>query len=323
MILSYLLRLLCLSLAAFFLVHTAAALLLSLAARAALRAAARMPARRAARLLLALRLLPATLALFLVLGVCVPSYLWLETEVSGEEVGIACLLAAALAAAQCLFALTRGVRAAARTRRHASTWAHSAHSSILPGAAAPVWILDSRPPVLALAGLFHAHLVISRPVIQALSPSQLAAALRHEEAHRRSHDNLKRLLVLLSPDLLPGFPGFTALERAWYRFSEWAADDEAVAGNPESSLSLAAALVRVARLGGKLSPPPLTAAFLGNAADLSERVERLLCPAAPVPAPHRNPLAIAATAALALAAACLLHPTSLASAHRLLEDLIH
>jgi Zn-dependent protease with chaperone function len=323
MMLNYVVRLICLSLAAFFLVHTAAGLLVALATRAAIRAARRMPSRRAERLLYSLRLLPAALAMFLVLGVCVPSYLWFETEVRGEEVGAVCLAAAALTLTQFAYSFFRGLRAAAHTRRHAHAWELAAQSSHLPGAAAPVWILDTRPPVLALAGVFHSHLVISRPVIQALSPAQLAAALRHEEAHRRSHDNLKRLFLMLSPGLLPGVNTFSPLERAWARCTEWAADDEAVAGNAESSLSLAAALVRIARLGGKTSAPPLTAAFLGDTAELAERVDRLLLPAAPVPAASHIALVIASAAALSLVAGCLLHPASLASAHRLLEDLIH
>jgi Zn-dependent protease with chaperone function len=323
MMLNYFLRLVCLCFAAFFLVHTAVGMLVVLTTGTAVRAVRGMPSRRAERLLFILRLLPLALAIFMVLGVCVPSYLWLETEVSGEEVGALCLVAAILACAQFAFSLTRGLRAAARTRRHARVWELAAQVSQLPGVAAPVWILDTRPPVLALAGVFHSQVVISRPVIQTLTSQQLAAALRHEEAHRRSHDNLKRLCLMLSPTLVPGMNAFTPLERAWARFSEWAADDEAVAGSPESSLSLAAALVRVARLGGKLSPPPLTAAFLGDTAELSERVDRLLSPPVPASVPRRNPLAVSCAAALCLAALCLLNPASLASAHRLLENLIH
>src|SRR5665647_2521347 len=78
-------------------------------------------------------------------------------------------------------------------------------------------------PLLALVGVFVSRLAISRPVIGALSAAQMAAALRHEEAHLVSHDNLKRLLMLLAPGLLPGFHGFDAIERGWARFTEWAA----------------------------------------------------------------------------------------------------
>ena len=69
--------------------------------RGRLRRRARRAAHAAApagRFLLALRLLPAALALFVVAGLCVPSYLWLEPETGPEEVGAGCLAAAILAA---------------------------------------------------------------------------------------------------------------------------------------------------------------------------------------------------------------------------------
>ena len=152
----------------------------------------------------------------------------------------------------------------------------------------------------------------------------MAAALRHEEAHRVSRDNLKRLLLLLAPGLLPGFHGFGAIERGWARFTEWAADDEAVAGDAHRSLSLAAALVRIARMGGTLSPSPLATSFLGDSREISARVDRLLS-AAPV-APVRRANSAAMAAGVALAAACaasMLHPATLQTAHRIIEELIH
>src|SRR5450759_5935048 len=95
----YLLRLLCLCLAAFFVIHSVVGLVVAAGGPAAVRAARRMRPRSAGRFLLALRLLPAALAVFVVAGICVPSYLWLESESGVEEVGAGCLAAAILAAA--------------------------------------------------------------------------------------------------------------------------------------------------------------------------------------------------------------------------------
>ena len=104
----YLLRLLCLCLAAFFVIHSVVGLLVALSGPAAVRIARRMRPRSAGRFLLALRLLPAALALFVVAGLCVPSYLWLEPEINAEEVGAACLAAAVLAAALWTISTARG-----------------------------------------------------------------------------------------------------------------------------------------------------------------------------------------------------------------------
>ena len=189
-----------------------------------------------------------------------PSYLWLEPETNAEEVGIACLSSALLAAAIWTISIVRGARTAARSARLARDCKRLGRLSTVPGTLQPVWTLNSSAPFLALVGVFASRIAISRPVIKALSTSQLAAALRHENAHRISRDNLKRLLLLLAPPLLPGFRGFDAIERNWARFTEWAADDDAVAGDAHLSLSLAAALVRIARMSATRRPcrfPPL------------------------------------------------------------------
>ncbi len=322
----YLPRLLCLCLAAFFVIHTAVGLMVALIAPYAVRAAQRMRARRAARFLLALRLLPAALGLLLVAGLCVPSYLLLEQETSAEEVGALCLAAAILGAWILRAAMARSLRAITRSIRHARDWERSGSLSNLSGARQPVCVVDAPAPLLALTGLLRPRLVMSRSVASALSARQLRAALRHEEAHRASHDNLKRLMLMLSPGLLPGWHGFRTLERGWFRFTEWAADDEAVAGNPRRSLSLAAALVRIARLGGTPAPSALSASFLADGRDLSARVDRLLRPAMAAPANSAGPMVGASVAAcLAIAGvlvAAALHPATLQSAHRLMEHLI-
>ena len=325
MMASYLVRLFCLCLAVFFLIHSVAGLGVALGGPAAIRAARRMRPRLAERFLLMLRLLPATLALFVVAGVCVPSYLWLEPEISAEEVGAGCLTAAILAAALCTISTARGVRAAVRSARHVRSCERLGQRSTLDGSSEPVWILDSPAPLFALVGVFAPRVAISSPVMNALSAGPLAAALRHEEAHRVSRDNLKRLLLLLAPGLLPGLRGFDVLERNWARFTEWAADDEAVAGDAHLSLFLAAALVQVARMGGVPAPSPLSASFLEDSRALSARVDRLLKPAASTPIRTANYAAMAAGVALAAAgcAATMLHPATLEWAHRMIERLIH
>jgi Zn-dependent protease with chaperone function len=315
MISPYSLRLLLLCFAAFFLVHAA----LSLAARAvapgALRLAQQLRPRAATRLLLTLRLLPLLLSLFVVLGLCLPSYLWLEPADSGERVGVACLLAAALGIALWSISLARVFRSAALSFSNVRRWRRLGAESRLEGSRLPVLVLDGEAPLLALAGLLRPRIVISRGVLRALTPEQLDAALGHECEHWSSRDNLKRLLLLLAPDALPFTRIHAMLDRSWARFSEWAADDRAVEGNCRRSLSLASALVRVAR----------TASLVDNDEDLSLRVDRLL---------HASPrrensldrlrplLAGAALATIAAATALLLHPATLYSVHRLLEHLV-
>ena len=75
MTLPYLPRLLCVSLATYFLVHLALGMVVSPMARAAVRLGERVRPHLAARCLLVLRLLPAAGAAFMVVAVCLPSYL--------------------------------------------------------------------------------------------------------------------------------------------------------------------------------------------------------------------------------------------------------
>jgi hypothetical protein len=327
MIFPYIPRLICLCLACFFLVHLALGLLVSLTASCAIRRASGMDAPLAARFLLALRLLPAGAAAIVIAAVCAPSYLWLEPEASAEEMGLTCLAAAFLALIILVFSMARGLRASRRSLqyiRHCQRVGRRTNMPInLPGQPTPVWIVNGTAPLLALTGIVRPRLVISQPVVSALSGSQLATVLRHEHAHRLSHDNLKRLLIFLAPGLFPFFRGFDNLERAWARFTEWAADDRAVDGNGSRSLSLAAALIRVARLGVTAQAPPLATSLLAESQDLSARVDRLLHPRAK--ARPRNPhLATAAVLAFAaLFAAVVLNPATLQGVHRLLEHLIH
>jgi len=299
MTLTYLGRLLCLAAAVFFLLNLALGVAVSLASPLAIRLAGHWRPRRAAPFLLLLRLLPGALAALVVLAVCVPSYLWLEPGAAAEYVGAPCLGAAALGAAIWLASLARVWEAVVRSNR----------------------LVRSGTTQVAVAGILRPKLIVSPAVADVLTPDELAAVLAHERAHWSSRDNLKRLLVLLAPATLPFGAGFEHIESAWLRLAEWAADDDAVAGNPRRSLSLAAALVRVARL--QMEPaPPLATSLVGEPGDLEARVARLLSqtPVAELRGRRvpvvRTGLAVAAAAAFGVAAA---HPATLFTVHWLLE----
>jgi Zn-dependent protease with chaperone function len=314
MILPYATRLVCLCLASFFLVHAAFALAARCLAPATLRLAEGLRARSAARLLLALRLFPAAIALAAVAGLCVPSYLSLEEEGGAEFVAFTCLTAAIFGAAVWMVSWARSLRAVVRSHRYVRQCRRSGS----------VWIADGTAPFLGIAGIFRPKLIVSRSVADALSGEQLAAAIRHERAHQSSADNLKRLLLLLAPDPLPFLRGSSGVERAWLRFTEWAADDWAVRQDSACSLSLAEALVRVARLGAAAPASPLMSHFVAASVDISLRVERLLSPA--VESETRQSVRVALCGllvALPAVAFPMTQTSTLRTVHSLLERLMH
>src|SRR5437879_13079561 len=113
MIFHYALRLLCLCLSSFFLVHAGVGLTTAVASRAAVRMAETMRPRSAARFLFFARVLPCALSAGAVLGLCMPSYLWLEPQTSSERIGWACLTLAFLGAAGWSGSIARGACALA------------------------------------------------------------------------------------------------------------------------------------------------------------------------------------------------------------------
>lgn len=324
MILPYGARLVCLCFAVFFLVHTVSALAVCLAGARAIRYARRMAPVRGARLLLILRLLPAALSLFVVAALCTPSYLWLEPAGVTESTGVVCLAAAISGLALWCESMVGVMRAVVRSLGYLRRCRQHATHVHLPSVGVAAWIIEE-PSRVMLAGVFQPRLVISRNVLSALPREQLSAVIRHERAHGVARDNLKRLLMLLAPGMLPFVSGFRDFERHWARLSEWAADDRASGGRPRRCLALAAALVRVARLGSPSAVPALATSLIADGADLSERVDRLLHPARREHNPADREPVLAASAALLLAGALtavIAHPVTLHSAHEFLEFLI-
>src|SRR2546423_15298024 len=130
---NYVLRLLCLCLASFFLVNAAVGLTTALLSRAAERMAETMRPRSAARVLFAARMLACALGASAVLGLCVPSYLWLEPEASSERVGCACLTLAPVSAAAWLGSLRRAAWALAASVRLNRRWQQAGSGNLPPG----------------------------------------------------------------------------------------------------------------------------------------------------------------------------------------------
>lgn len=326
MIAAYFPRLLCLCFASFFLVHTALAILVRLGTPAALRRAERIRPQSAVRFLLALRMAPVALAVSAVLGLCVPSYLWLEPDSTTEKMGFACFAMALLGAAIWGISITRVLRAISGSVRYIRECRRAGCETRLPGESSPVLVIGEEAPLLALAGVIRPRLIISRGVVRALSAEQLEAALRHEDVHRASLDNFKRLLILLAPEVFPLVRCFAALERSWARLTEWATDDEATAGDPRRAISLAAALVRVARMGAGPRLSILLTSLLADDRDLSTRVDRLLQAQPRGDKPIGRLRVLAGSAVLLVAgsfASALLVPSTLPSVHHLLEQLLH
>ncbi|HTU35388.1 MAG TPA: M48 family metalloprotease [Candidatus Acidoferrum sp.] len=329
MILSYWFRLASLCFAAFFLVHAAAGISVWLAERPAVRFAERISARSAARFLFGMRTLPAGIAVALVVGICAPSYLRFEENASGERVGFACLALALMGALAWAMSLFRGVRVALRSIRFTRLCRRSGSSVGWLGAPPEILMIGSDRPFLVQSGLLRPYIVISRALLDDFSRAELEAAVRHESAHWSSRDNWKRLLVAFLPDVLPIGRGFELLEAGWSKFMERAADDCVSARGASSALSLAAALLRLARMRATMGSPlwiPRSVSPLAGNDDLPGRIQRLLAPAPTVPLIRsdyaRRILWGVGGAAVTATAVVLASPVLLSSVHELLEHLL-
>jgi Zn-dependent protease with chaperone function len=313
----YWLRLVCLALASYFWIHLAAASAVALASPGAVRFSTRLAPRFAARFLFALRLLPAVVSLGIVTAVCIPSYLLFEPEAAGEQIGLACIAAAVLALLHVCASFVLALYSGLESMRCLRQWRRDSRLERLAGSGALV--IDGEAPFLALAGFFHPRLIATRGLLRTLSAEQLEAAVQHEHAHRDSRDNWKRLILRCTPGLFPFVSGFAALDQAWAKQAELAADDRSTAGDPRRALLLADALVLVAGSCVQREPTPFVIPLLAAAAELRDRVERLLEPAqSPQASFARWPYALAATCAILAA----LLPFTLSFVHELLERLL-
>jgi hypothetical protein len=271
MIATYSVRLAILCFASFFLIHLVLGLLGLRLIPWLARASQLMRPQSVSKISFALRLAPASLSILIVLSVCVPSYLHFERNGASEEIGLLSLAFACLGFLLCVVAIARGAHALLKSQLLANKLGAVEHSG--------AWYLNSEVdefPSMGLVGLFKSRVVISPHVLKTLTPEQFQAALDHEHAHCSSRDNLKRLLILLSPDLFPFVRTFRALENLWETTAELSADDLATRGQPDRSIALAEALIKLARQQTNEVAHPLVSGLFAAPAGLTIRVERLL-----------------------------------------------
>jgi Zn-dependent protease with chaperone function len=227
------------------------------------------------------RMLPLTLGVGAAVLTLASNALW-ENRDSSEHVGLTLQLLAAASALIIGGSLVQAVIRWRSTRRLVNEWMRQAEPIDLPAIGIPAYRVPSAYPVVALVGMVRPKLFIADAVMRACPPDEIAAILAHERSHLRRRDNLRRVLLASSPDLLSFMSAGRGLVAAWYTTSEQAADDAARPLGPYGPVCLAQALVRVARLAMQAPlPPPLPASAFYRGGSIETRVRRLVNPMQP------------------------------------------
>jgi len=255
--------------------------------------------RRCADLLFALRMVPFVVAAAVTLALAVPSFLLLEPRAVEESMGVVPVVLSTCGMAVLLVGTWKAASALVQASRTVARWANGARvsgSSPLARDSVSVWISATAPPLTA-AGIVRPSVWLSRTAEFVLTERELESALRHEVAHVRRRDNLRKLILRLV-----AFPGMAELESAWREATEMAADDAAVSSASEA-LDLAAAVIKLSRLVPLDPPAELTTALVHSPAEsVNARVERLIAWTERRQSPQGYSLAYALCAAAAVMA---------------------
>ena len=230
----------------------------------------RLPIRRIADLLFALRIFPLVSAAVITAAFTVPSFLLLEPRAIDEPMGQIPLALGLCGTFLGIFGVVNAALAVRRTARTVAAWTDQSRPVETPSPI-PVLRISRVVPAMTAAGIIRPKVLLSGAAESLLTSAELQTALNHEVAHVRRRDNLKKLLLRFI-----AFPGMSGLETAWLEATEMAADDAAVSSAREA-LDLAAALLKLARLGPADTAAGLTAALVQSPVKvMNARVERLL-----------------------------------------------
>lgn len=215
---------------------------------------------------------------FVATVLCLPAYLRLEPHQELDGVSLACLTVVSALSLWWFAAVLCGLLVTLRTLR----FARASHRS------GEAFIVDDYFPVLRIPhfGFPVARVGLLRPVVVISDEFAAAAnrlnpdclALAHERAHAAQWDNWK----ILSLAFLPRFDPFLPRRYRWIDLrqsvADWAADDDAVQGDPSRSLLLAEVLVQAARCVRSPYSPALCATLTSAETGLAARVARLTRP---------------------------------------------
>jgi len=225
---------------------------------------------RVADLLFGIRILPFVAAAVVTAAFTVPSFLLLEPRAIHEPLGGAPLVLGICGALLGAVGVAKAGYALVRASRNVSIWTRKA-SAADPVGKVPVLRIRPNVPAMTAAGILRPRVLVSGVAQSLLSVRELQTTLRHEIAHVRRRDNLKKLLLCFV-----AFPGMMALESAWLEATEMAADAAAVSSAGEA-LDLAAALIKLSRLGSNEAVADLTAGLVQTSVSImNARVERLI-----------------------------------------------
>ena len=267
------------ALATFFALNVLATAAISLFWRITEPLARRWSARTRAEFLFAARAAAPLLSLLIVATLFVPAYVGYEPYGTSEIVSKKLAAFAMVSIVGVGFALWRTFQSWVATRRLAKQWLRAAVTIRLPAIDIPTYRIAHTFPIIAVVGTLRPRLFIAEQVLESLTEDELAAAIAHESGHLVARDNFKRALLRGCRDLLTIVPSGRSLDRAWSESVECAADEHAAQMSPDIALSLASALVRIARMVpvGVRTELPLATFLVGEETrGIKVRVRRLI-----------------------------------------------
>jgi Zn-dependent protease with chaperone function len=267
--------------------------------------------------LLTLRVLPTAGGLLIVLTVVLPAFLSQEPHQPREAAGPWLLILASLTLLAVGHGIWRGWRACAAARSLLRDCGSASRRIVANGL--KVEVVGTPEPIVAVIGSWRPRIVAAECVVSACSTDELRQVIAHEVAHVSARDNLKQLMLIASPDLLAWTRVGAALRRRWRAAAELEADRRATGNDPCRRLTLAAALIKVARAQGAAGRSYGALSMPVAADDVEGRVRQLLAPPASASSPGaRSAIALALCASLLPVTALPLYPL----VHRLIEALV-